>query len=44
MIDAGQLFTPRAGQTLIAAVPGDAAREVSANRAVGDLCQQAEGS
>lgn len=44
MIDAGQPFAPRAGQTLIAAVPGDAAREVSANRAVGDLRDQANSS
>lgn len=43
-IDASQPIKPRAGQTLIAAVPGDAAREVRANRAADDLRGQAAGS
>lgn len=37
VVAAAQRFTPRPGQTLIAAVPGDAAREVRANRASEDL-------
>ncbi len=38
---AAQPFTPKPGQTLISIVPGDAAREVEANRAAEDAIERA---
>ena len=41
VVAAAQPVTPKPGQTLIALVPGDAAREVADNRAVEDLSERA---
>ncbi len=41
VIAAAQPVTPKPGQTLIAIVPGDAAREVAANRAAEDAAERA---
>ncbi|MDA0206249.1 MAG: sodium:proton antiporter [Acidobacteria bacterium] len=41
VVAAAQPVTPKPGQTLIAIVPGDAAREVAANRAAEDASERA---